>query len=117
MAAVTQLLCPHPLKHGSGHHFRTLPPEAENITSTAPVRDWDLQSSEPCEIPPRRLPGFHPVLSRRNGDGIVNLTLAAQKSLLQVGGIYHVQGVSSPGVGCKAPHASPESDVQWERLE
>jgi len=28
------------IKHGLGHHFRTLPPEAENITSTAPVRDW-----------------------------------------------------------------------------
>jgi hypothetical protein len=34
--------------------------------------------------------------------GIVNVTLAAQKSLLQVGGIYHVQGVSSPEVGGKA---------------
>jgi len=27
------------IKHGAGHHLRTLPPEAENLTSTAPVRD------------------------------------------------------------------------------
>ena len=43
------------------------------------------------------------VTQRTPARGIVNLTLAAQKSLLQVGGRYHVQGVSSAGVGCKAP--------------
>ena len=32
------------IKHGSGHHFRTLPPEAETITSTALVRDWTLKA-------------------------------------------------------------------------
>jgi len=31
--------------------------------------------------------------------GIVNLTLAAQQSLLQMGGIYHMQMIFSPEVG------------------
>jgi len=35
--------------------------------------------------------------------GIVNLTLVAQKSLLPVGRISHLQEVFSPAVGCKAP--------------
>jgi transposase-like protein len=34
---------------------------------------------------------------------IVNLTLVVEKFLLQVGGIYHLQSVSSAGVGCEAP--------------
>jgi hypothetical protein len=49
--------------------------------------------------------------------GIVNLRLAAQKSLLQVGG----RGITykeflRPEWDAR-PHASLESDVQWECLE
>ena len=32
------------IKHGAGHHLRTLPPEAETITSTALVRDWTFKA-------------------------------------------------------------------------
>ena len=67
------------------------------------IRDWEAR------VAPLITERLHTKRRRRADvlwyadEGIVNLTLVAQKSLLQVGGIYHLQGVSSLGVGRQAP--------------
>jgi hypothetical protein len=63
---------------------------------TANLRAIEELAVQPTEDDPEHV-------IRKIKYGLVNLTLVAQKSLRQVGGTEHAQGLSWLKVGCKVP--------------